>query len=311
MANERDYYAILQVGRAATQDDIDRAYERLKAIYDPATSRKPRAEQRHAEIVAAYEALGDPQRRRQYDRDLVNRSRPAGSMMPSEVLSNRFVLVCGAIIVASILAIVALVIAFADFGGGDDEVVLDTGTPTPLSTPTPTPFGQTPRPTSEPSPPALEGEPVTTDSGLQYIIIREGSGDLAEEDDTVVVEYKGWLQETGALFDSSFNPGQSPINVTIGAPGGVIEGWDEGLQLMKQGTIIRLIIPPDLAYGVDGRGDTIPPNSTLIFDMELLLIVKPGETFSPSPSPAPPQTAGTGTATPTPTVKASETPAGT
>jgi hypothetical protein len=317
VANERDYYAILQVGRAATQQDIDRAYERLAAQYDPATSRKPRAAQRYKEVVAAYEALGDPQRRRQYDRQLSAANRPAGSMMPSDVLSNRFVLICAAIIVASVSAIAALLIVFGGLGGDDDELVVNTGTPTPVGTPTPTPFGQTPRPSPQLSPPPLEAEPLTTESGLQYIIIEEGTGENAAEDDIVIVEYSGWLQETGVLFDSSFNPGQGPIEVTIGA-GGVIDGWEEGLQLMKEGTKIRLIIPGDLAYGPEGRGDTIPPNATLIFDMEMLLIVKPGETFTPSPSPAPPSTPGpsgaatpTATATPTPTGALTETPAGT
>jgi FKBP-type peptidyl-prolyl cis-trans isomerase len=146
------------------------------------------------------------------------------------------------------------------------------------------------------------------------ITIREGTGDQAAIPDVVIVDYKGWVQETGTLFDDSYGAGDVPFTVTLGR-GQVIDGWEEGLQLMTEGGAYRLIIPPELAYGEAGQGDTIPPNSTLIFDMEILGVFKPGETFSPTPSPAPaPSATATGTGTPspspTPSPAATETPGG-
>jgi FKBP-type peptidyl-prolyl cis-trans isomerase len=85
----------------------------------------------------------------------------------------------------------------------------------------------------------------------------------------VVVHYTGWLED-GTLFDSSITRGE-PFSFTLGT-GGVIPGWEEGLLGMKAGGVRQLIIPPDLAYGESGAGDTIPANATLIFDIELLEI---------------------------------------
>jgi len=107
----------------------------------------------------------------------------------------------------------------------------------------------------------------TTASGLQYQIIKEGSGASPKPTDTVKVHYRGTLTD-GTQFDSSYDrnePAEFPLN-------GVIKGWTEGLQLLKVGGKMKLFVPSDLAYGPQGRPG-IPPNSVLIFDIELLKIV--------------------------------------
>ncbi|MBF2047269.1 MAG: FKBP-type peptidyl-prolyl cis-trans isomerase [Leptolyngbya sp. IPPAS B-1204] len=108
---------------------------------------------------------------------------------------------------------------------------------------------------------------VTTPSGLQYIDVVEGTGPMPETGQTVRVHYTGTLED-GRKFDSSRDRGQ-PFEFPIGR-GRVIKGWDEGLSSMKVGGQRRLIIPPELGYGARGAGGVIPPNATLIFDVELL-----------------------------------------
>jgi FKBP-type peptidyl-prolyl cis-trans isomerase FklB len=107
----------------------------------------------------------------------------------------------------------------------------------------------------------------TLPSGLQYEVLEEGNGKSPSATDTVTVHYKGTLID-GTTFDSSYDRGQPatfPVN-------GVIAGWTEALQLMKEGSKWRLFIPSDLAYGTQGAGDIIGPNSTLLFDVELLSV---------------------------------------
>ena len=112
------------------------------------------------------------------------------------------------------------------------------------------------------------GEVITTDSGLQYEVIEWGTGELASPGDTAVVHYTGWLVD-GTKFDSSVDRGQ-PFEFGVGA-GGVIQGWDEAVALMKVGDKWKLTIPPELAYGERSiGGGLIPPNSTLVFEVELL-----------------------------------------
>jgi FKBP-type peptidyl-prolyl cis-trans isomerase FklB len=121
----------------------------------------------------------------------------------------------------------------------------------------------------------------TTASGLQYKSIKEGTGPQPKATDTVTVNYRGTLID-GTEFDSSYKRGQPttfPLN-------GVIKGWTEGLQLMKQGSKYQFVIPSNLAYGDRAVGGEIGPNSTLIFEVELLDI-KPAEAGS-SPGSSPP-----------------------
>ncbi|MBF2029078.1 MAG: FKBP-type peptidyl-prolyl cis-trans isomerase [Oscillatoriales cyanobacterium C42_A2020_001] len=107
---------------------------------------------------------------------------------------------------------------------------------------------------------------ITTPSGLKYLDMVEGSGDTPQSGQTVSVHYTGTL-ENGSKFDSSRDRGQ-PFQFKLGA-GQVIKGWDEGIASMKVGGRRQLVIPPELGYGSRGIGP-IPPNSTLIFDVELL-----------------------------------------
>ena len=112
-----------------------------------------------------------------------------------------------------------------------------------------------------------EDKEVTTSSGLQYIDLKVGTGATAQAGQTVSVHYTGWL-ENGKKFDSSVDRGQ-PFSFPLGA-GRVIKGWDEGVQGMKVGGKRKLIIPSNLGYGARGAGGVIPPNATLIFEVELL-----------------------------------------
>lgn len=108
---------------------------------------------------------------------------------------------------------------------------------------------------------------ITTPSGLQYVDLVEGTGVMPKTGQIVEVHYTGTL-ENGRKFDSSRDRNQ-PFEFPIGA-GRVIKGWDEGLSTMKVGGQRKLIIPPELGYGSRGAGGVIPPNATLIFDVELL-----------------------------------------
>ena len=116
------------------------------------------------------------------------------------------------------------------------------------------------------TPSSQSGETKTTASGLKYQVLKQGAGTASPKaTDTVKVHYHGTLLD-GTVFDSSVQRGE-PISFPLN---GVIPGWTEGLQLMKVGDKFKFEIPPDLAYGANSPSPKIPPNSTLVFEVELL-----------------------------------------
>ena len=116
---------------------------------------------------------------------------------------------------------------------------------------------------------AAVGKEITTESGLTYVDHVLGTGPMPKAGQTIAVHYTGRLED-GTKFDSSLDRGQ-PFVFPIGV-GKVIKGWDEGLLTMRVGGKRTLTVPPHLAYGQRGAGNVIPPNATLIFDVELLEI---------------------------------------
>lgn len=137
-------------------------------------------------------------------------------------------------------------------------------TPTPAPTPAPTSGSGT---TFAPSLGVDLASMTKTPSGLAYKDAKVGTGPVAKAGQTATVQYTGWLPD-GTKFDSSRDRNE-PFNFPIGA-GHVIKGWDEGVAGMKVGGRRLLVIPPDLGYGARGAGGVIPPNATLVFDVELL-----------------------------------------
>ena len=151
-------------------------------------------------------------------------------------------------IFAAVLAVIVIVVIVAR-GGGDDD-----GASTAEAKPKPT--VEVP---SGPPPDELEIEDL-----------EEGDGAEAQSGDQLSVNYVGVLYDGGKEFDSSFESGQ-PFQFQLGA-GGVIPGWDQGLEGMKVGGRRQLVIPPDLAYGAQGSPPAIPPNATLVFVIDLLSV---------------------------------------
>ena len=128
--------------------------------------------------------------------------------------------------------------------------------------------GPEPKPSGRKPAKVDESKFKTSSTGLKHAILKPGSGPEVKTHQEAVVHYTGWLTN-GTEFDSSHNRGE-PYPVVIDESS-VIPGWHEGLKGMKVGELRQLVIPPDLAYGPEGRGE-IPPNATLIFEVELMKI---------------------------------------
>ncbi len=139
-------------------------------------------------------------------------------------------------------------------------------TTTTQTTPATTPAATTPA-AGDAAAQAAGGKVHKLASGLQYEDMVVGSGKMADPGMNVSVHYTGWLTD-GTKFDSSVDRGQ-PFQFQLGA-GQVIRGWDEGVKGMRIGGKRKLTIPPDMGYGASGAGGVIPPNATLVFDVELL-----------------------------------------
>ncbi len=191
-------------------------------------------------------------RRRMSGRERREQRRQARRGLTS--MSGRVALVAA---VAATPIIIALALILFVIDGDDDGVAppIVSASPTPASVDT--------------GPPPVADEPTFSDTGLGIIDIEAGGGETPETGKLLVVHYTGWLSEDGTKFDSSLDRG-TPLEFPLGA-GQVIAGWDEGLATMKVGGKRRLIIPPELAYGEEGR-PSIPPNAELTFDIELLEI---------------------------------------
>jgi len=120
--------------------------------------------------------------------------------------------------------------------------------------------------------PVNPGDYVTTASGLRYYDLAVGDGPIVQNGMQVTVHYSGWLTD-GSQFDSSLDRGE-PFSFVIGR-GQLIPGWEEGVLGMRVGGRRQLVIPPDLGYGSQGAGGVIPPDATLIFEVEVLSVANP------------------------------------
>ncbi len=261
MSRERDYYSILQVNPAASQEEIEAAYRRLSRAYDPATSKKAKASERMRDIEEAYGVLADRKRRAEYDnlraRGVV---RLSGDMLPPQQGFGQWFLWASLAVTA--VGVIIIMIVFAVIKGDEGAVTIASNPTTP-----PAASGSPAASGAPDTPPAVSGSEVIKPSGLKYIEVKIGAGDAISPGQTAVVHYTGWLAN-GAKFDSSLDRGE-PFEFKLGA-GQVIKGWDEGVAGMQVGSKRRLTVPSELAYGVEGRPPAIPPNSTLTFDVELL-----------------------------------------
>lgn len=241
-----DYYATLGVPRGSGRRTIADAYDRLSRELQPDVSAPPTDPERMRRIDEAFDLLDNPARRAEYNRWLGIESLPDARRGP---FADRGMLMALALIASGVAALfAAAVVLFIDLTGDNEEA----------------------------------GPVITTDSGLQYQDLKVGDGERPQTGDQVTVHYVGMLED-GTIFDDSRGD-NSPFGFLLGQAA-VIEGWDEGISTMREGGIRRLIIPPDLAYGSEGFGDIIPPDATIIFEVELLDIKKGRAEVAPDSPP--------------------------
>lgn len=174
---------------------------------------------------------------------------------------------------AVLVAFAALLGACKTNDSATESPTVQPSDPNSLAGSSSTPPSSYPNPTGAPTPPATPGATdgagwKTTYSGLKYLVLREGTGQRPTMYNRVKVHYHGTLPD-GTVFDSSVQRGQ-PATFGLNQ---VIEGWREGIPLMREGAKYRFIVPPNLAYGPRGMPPKIGPNQTLIFDVELFQVV--------------------------------------
>jgi hypothetical protein len=263
----RNYYRILEIEPDADAAAIEAAYQRLARRYHPDANPSREARGRLKRINEAYEVLRNPASRSKYD---ARRRRDAGELeaeaaraatredapppsAPRSIGREQIAAIAGIVGVLLIAGLAVGAVVLSQRGDDGTPALsdnLDAGgaTSVPLDT----------TPAAQPTPPSTEGLEITD--------IEEGTGAVAEPGDELSVHYTGYLDD-GTVFDSSVERGE-PFTFTLGE-GDVIAGWDLGIEGMKVGGKRRLVIPPELAYGNADRG-SIPPNSTLTFEVELL-----------------------------------------
>lgn len=164
------------------------------------------------------------------------------------------------LVILAMFATVALMAAQTSKFGAQKSTAAPEAAATPKAAAAPKTSGPTP----------VTGKPHTTLSGVEYWDIKVGTGPTAVAGKKLSMHYTGWLTD-GKKFDSSLDRRGEPFEFTLGR-GQVIKGWDEGVTGMKVGGKRQLKIPPAAGYGARGAGNVIPPNATLIFDVELLAV---------------------------------------
>ena len=185
---------------------------------------------------------------------------------------------------AAVLILTTLLAACGDEPAPEPTATQAAPTEAPAATQEATPAATATEPAAAPAelaaaPSLLDPtKTITSETGLRFMEVEPGAGSQPKLGDVVEVHYTGTLTN-GKVFDSSYDRGR-PIRFALGMAQ-VIPGWDEGIAMMKPGGKAVLVIPPDLAYGEVGAGDVIPPNSTLIFDVELVS-VQPGAPAAPT-----------------------------
>ena len=231
MSEHKDYYTILGVSPQASREQIAAAYEALARRYQPDPDREPKDPARMREINEAFDILDDPRRRAAYDQSralALAQLRAERAARAARIPRWLPPALLGGGLIALAAAVILLSLAFI---GGSGEFA----------------------------------NAVTTQSGLKYVDVVEGTGPAPQAGQIVVLHYVGRIKG-GEIFDSTVER-QQPFGFQLGA-GNVIKGWEEGVATMKVGGRRKLLVPPQLGYGDRGLSSRVPPNATLVYDLD-------------------------------------------